>query len=549
MTQVAGPETILAPFDGSGIRSHGQTFTFLRRADSFFVRMADPLWQKEFMIAGGDPRDVSAPPQSERRVVMTTGSHNAQYYWVEGVRPGEPIRIPAAFLAQEGRLIPYYDALLQPPARADERHSYYWDPRFGLWNRACSMCHSLAANPGLDLATGNVNTEITEFGITCESCHGPGKDHVNKHLTTATESSSTLADTQQHIFHPQKATHQASTHMCGRCHAEFIHEQPNDYLVNGLNFLPGDNLEDWVKVSYFGDGKADWTLETYWPDGTQRVSGDEFLGTTASACYLQGQMSCLSCHSMHQSDRNDMLAERMDGNEACLQCHESMRDRITSHTHHASDSSGSSCYNCHMPHTAYAFLKAQRTHRIDSPNVQNTLDSGKPNACNLCHLDKTLQWTAGHLTEWYRAPRVELETEDREIAASLLWLLRGDAGRRALAAWHFSWPPAIEASGDDWQAPFLAYLLEDPYSAVRFIAGRSLRQLPALEALDYDFLADPEVREEAKRQVLKHWQQNLEQPSGLLREQILIGADGRVHEREVNRLLQSQDGTPVRLFE
>ena len=39
------------------------------------------------------------------------------------------------------------------------------------------------------------------------------------------------------------------------------------------------------------------------------------------------------------------LAKRMDGNEACLQCHEKMRDKISAHTHHAADSSGSLCYN------------------------------------------------------------------------------------------------------------------------------------------------------------------------------------------------------------
>ncbi len=252
---------------------------------------------------------------------------------------------------------------------------------------------------------------------------------------------------------------------------------------------------------------------------------------------------------MHQSDRNDMLAEGMHGNDACLQCHESMRDRIASHTHHAPGSSGSSCYNCHMPHTAYAFLKGQRTHRIDSPDVQNTLDSGKPNACNLCHLDKTLEWTAEHLTNWYDAPDVELKTEEREVAASLLWLLRGDAGQRALAAWHYSWPPAMEASGQDWQAPFLACLLEDAYSAVRFISGRSLQQLPDFESFDYDFLADPQVRAEVRIQATERWEQRLSQQSGSKRDQILIGDDGRVQELKLERLLQTQDQTPIRLFE
>ena len=29
------------------------------------------------------------------------------------------------------------------------------------------------------------------------------------------------------------------------------------------------------------------------------------------------------------------------------------------------------------------------------------LETGRPNACNLCHLDRTLAWTAKHLEGWY----------------------------------------------------------------------------------------------------------------------------------------------------
>ena len=63
----------------------------------------------------------------------------------------------------------------------------------------------------------------------------------------------------------------------------------------------------------------------------------------------------------------------------------------------------------------------------------------------------------------------------------LLWLLRGDAGQRALIAWSMGWTPAREASGAGWMAPFLSTLLIDPYAAIRYIAGRSLRRLPEYE--------------------------------------------------------------------
>ena len=54
-----------------------------------------------------------------------------------------------------------------------------------------------------------------------------------------------------------------------------------------------------------------------------------------------------------------------------------------------------------------------------------------------------------------------LDSDDKQVAASLLWLLRGDAAQRAIAAWHFSWPPTVAASGTEWQAPFLARSLNE----------------------------------------------------------------------------------------
>ena len=69
----------------------------------------------------------------------------------------------------------------------------------------------------------------------------------------------------------------------------------------------------------------------------------------------------------------------------------------------------------------------------------------------------------------------------------MLWLLRGDAGQRALIAWSMGWPPAQRASGTSWMAPSLSVLMNDPYEAVRFIAHRSLRSLPGFADFAFAF--------------------------------------------------------------
>ena len=95
---------------------------------------------------------------------------------------------------------------------------------------------------------------------------------------------------------------------------------------------------------------------------------------------------------MHKGEPNDQLSAVGKSNMACLQCHEKLSEpeALTAHTHHAANSSGSECYNCHMPHTNYALFKAIRSHRVDVPRVVSVQSNSRPNACNLCHLDQTL---------------------------------------------------------------------------------------------------------------------------------------------------------------
>ena len=541
MTQLASADSILAPFDGQTFEAFGQKFTLERKGDQFFVRMPDPEWQAEMLQQGIDLTQISDPPLTSRRVVMTTGSHKAQYYWVEGVKEAQPIRIPIVYMIREKLLVESKDAFLAPPDRYNKTAQFYWDANFGFWNRDCSTCHSLAAKPGLDLVSRQMHTEVTEFGISCESCHGPGESHVRAEQAGKTDDSS--------MFHPLEVSHDKTNQMCGRCHTGFGHRDEKDFAVHGVRYRPGDELDEWFNVFRFNDGTASWTSLLYWPDGTQRVAGDEFLGTDPSPCVQAGSMSCLSCHSMHDSDPNDMLAKGMDGNQACLQCHSEMQENISAHTHHAADSTGSQCYNCHMPHTAYGFLVAQRTHAITSPRVATALKSNRPNACNLCHLDQTLSWTAEQLQNWYGIEPPSLDEERQQFAAGGLWMLKGDAIQRGITAWHAGWNPAIEASrGSSWLPLILAHQLDDDYSAVRYIAHRSLAKTLDLTDLDYSFLGSKDSLAKAKESVIKRWKQQAS-PTVAPDGRLFVKPNGTPRLSEIQRLLAEQDKSPVRLDE
>jgi hypothetical protein len=174
---------------------------------------------------------------------------------------------------------------------------------------------------------------------------------------------------------------------------------------------------------------------------------------------------------MHDGDPVGQIAPRRAGDRGCIGCHADERSRT--HSHHADGVTA--CVSCHMPKTSYALLSAVRSHRIDSPSASNTVTTGKPNACNLCHLDRTIAWTADWLAKWYGASVPAISDERARTAAGVYDGLAGDAGVRALVADALGSGDARAACGADFPPALLTEMARDPYAAVRFIAARSLR--------------------------------------------------------------------------
>jgi hypothetical protein len=91
-------------------------------------------------------------------------------------------------------------------------------------------------------------------------------------------------------------------------------------------------------------------------------------------------------------------------------------------------------------------------------------------------------------------------------------------------------------------------LLEDPYDAVRYIAKRSLNQLPGFESFSYDFLCDPTSRKEARKRAVGIWAGSArdlpEDPSS-----VLLDSDGELLREMQQDLLDSRSDQEVRLIE
>ena len=491
-----------------------------------------------------------------QRVTMTTGSHHLQVYWTADANGNLQHPFPFGWLIADQKWVPVQDTFLRDP------HLAAPDAK---WNNVCIKCHAVAGRPGIDARTRTVNTETAELGISCEACHGPAGAHIAHYQNPVNRYISHLGDKAVHaILNPASETldHRLSAQACGQCHSYQYTPNPLDWLRNGPRFLPGNELNANTTVvhasTFIANGKqpdghphpgGEWLGDRFWPDGMVRVTGREYNGLLDTACFQRGKMSCLSCHSMHgYLDNNDQLAPRMETNEACLKCHDDFRDNLTAHTHHAADSTGSLCYNCHMPHTTYGLLSGIRSHQIDSPSVEAHLKTGRPNACNLCHLNQTLEWSSSHLTKWYDHRQPKLDNDDKSISAMLKMLLKGDAGQRAIAAWNMGWEPARKASGGNWQAPWLIRTMNDPYAAVRYIAHKALMADPAFAGTPFDYTA-PLAKRATQIDAISERRADAELLGQAPHAQLLLDAQGKPLEDVADRLTRQRDNRPITLQE
>ena len=81
--------------------------------------------------------------------------------------------------------------------------------------------------------------------------------------------------------------------------------------------------------------------------------------------------------------------------------------------------------NCHMPRINEGIQEVVRTHMIFSPNRRDMIEANHPNACNLCHTDKTIDWTLTHLKDWYgnaySSEKLRGNYPHRELPAVVGW--------------------------------------------------------------------------------------------------------------------------------
>ncbi|MGH9628249.1 MAG: multiheme c-type cytochrome [Bryobacteraceae bacterium] len=158
----------------------------------------------------------------------------------------------------------------------------------------CFQCHSTGK-----LSLG-AQQEIVpaEPGVRCESCHGPGSDHVR----AAGKSS---------IHNPGQLAAAELNQFCGSCH----------------------------RMPPSAGSETDWT--NAWNTRHQPV----YLSQSACFQKSEGTLSCLTCHNPHERLQRDALSY----NAKCAACH-GLQQRPPAKVCNAN--AGKACTSCHMPNVS-----------------------------------------------------------------------------------------------------------------------------------------------------------------------------------------------------
>jgi hypothetical protein len=187
----------------------------------------------------------------------------------------------------------------------------------------CLECHATYIHQGSSNPLGNTyDRGSLVVGISCETCHGPGREHADRERKAAANSTTAASG----ILNPASLSRDRQIDICALCHNGLRDEQ----LAPSFSFTPGEELSKFLR-----------------PDSTQlaqtpNVHGNQVGLLKRSRCYLLSpNMNCSTCHDVHAPERPAAAYSAR-----CLNCHQIKACGM-------SKSMGAkiavNCIDCHMP--------------------------------------------------------------------------------------------------------------------------------------------------------------------------------------------------------
>ena len=462
--QSATRATVLAPFKGERFTEAGVTTTFTERASRFFVR-----------TEGEDGR------MQEFEVTHTLGLAPLQQYLIPMPTQGMQaftVAWDARPLQQGGQR--WFHLHADQHIKAGE--ALHWTGRQNNWNFMCAECHVTQFKKNFDPMTRSYSSRWSEIGVSCESCHGPGSNHLTwagkNGLARLSDASHGLAqwlderkgvqwvmqsDTGNAKRSVLPGAERKEVELCARCHAH--RSQLSDDYVHGQPLLD-THVPSLVEKDLF------------WVDGQMRAEVYNYASFEQSKMFQKG-VTCSDCHNPHTQKI------KAPGNQVCWQCHAPAKYDAPAHHFHPMGSAGASCAACHMPTTTYMAIDPRHDHSLRVPRPDLSVTNGTPNACTQCHADKPASWAARWATLWYPALQMRVRPLDQALhlsdagdaqALALLFKIINDTSQAPIVR-----ASALQRASTGWDANDFAAvqaLLADRDPLMRRTAVESLSNTP-----------------------------------------------------------------------
>jgi len=340
--QIANDRTVLADFNDKVFVSQGVKSRFFKENDEFYVNTEGPDGTYQTY-----------------QIIYTFGIEPLQQYIVK-FPDGHYQCLRTAWDTEKNK---WFD--LYPDFKVVHSEWLHWS-RGGLnWNNMCADCHSTNVRKNYDYNTHSYNTEYSIINVSCEACHGPGKEHVNEvnRLGESYTNSNSLYMTSDTA--PKELVDQ-----CARCHMR------REQITSNYNYSG-------TLLDHYSPQLIDANL--YYPDG--QIKDEVYVyGSFLQSKMYQNDVSCNNCHNSHS------LKLKKEGNSLCTQCHVDEKYNTSEHHFHKMNTDSSKCINCHMTGKVYMGNDYRRDHSFRVPRPDLSLKYGSPNACTQCHTDKDDKW-------------------------------------------------------------------------------------------------------------------------------------------------------------
>ncbi len=396
----SGMSKMFRPYASQNVMGDFQTNNefYLDSGDrSLFARMVTHDGRHYFDIKQSDGTWHRYP------VDYTIGSKFQQAYATK--LPNGQIHVfPVQYSALHKQWINYWKVIDLPGS--DRADLLSWE-KFGSstsYQAICAVCHTSQLSNVKGRGFEPDNLEFKEAGINCEMCHGPSLQHV-------VDMSMDNHQPKQPLAPPvnfRDIGKRDFVRICAQCHMQSAIRTTGP--AGELNYLPTNQFFTESSRIPFGD----FSRKGFYKDGRFRQTTFIVEALERSQCFRKGQVSCGTCHDPHAHDQQDHDAAANPASVKfldqpdlmCVGCHTGLQNEtaVAAHTRHRVNSEGSRCVSCHMPRIMDALLFEARTHQIDDiPNAEMTLRFGRqesPNACLLCHKDKSPQWLSQQLLAW-----------------------------------------------------------------------------------------------------------------------------------------------------